>query len=177
MTETYKAIPINELPYPHGLGKGEYPKLGQRMKRLLGEDKWMDPCKNQKNFWTDEYQAAIREFLAPEFDAKGDIRVIAAEALDQAQKHQLFDTPLRNDAGVDPEGQYIAILQGQQQNLHGEQQEVQDWVFFPPRVEIDGSGELAIGDGRHRLSYLRSLVEKEEPDFPVFVRYCDYTDE
>ncbi|EID11104.1 hypothetical protein MPHLEI_20589 [Mycolicibacterium phlei RIVM601174] len=48
------------------------------------------------------------------------------------------------------------------------------WTRHPPRLELNHPHHpvtaAGLGDGRHRLSLLRSLIEPQEPEFPVLVQ-------
>lgn len=159
----YTTVPVSRVPYPAGLGKHEYPDLESGMRALLGRD-YGDPSVAERKFWTPEYQELIRLHLAPEFDPLGDIIDIAAQAASAAQASNVFDVPMPDAGSVGPDQRYWA---GLPELLGGHV--VREWARRPPQIYDRGTAWL-IGDGRHRLSYLRARIEPIDPGFPVLVQ-------
>lgn len=165
-TYRFTTIAVGGLPYPEGLGKAEHPELEFGMKRLL-RHRWDDPVANERSFWTPTYQTLIDTHLKPYFDRRGDIIEIAALAVNGARASHAFDRDISGTyaeaftqyrCGIPPLDDLIAA--------HGPI--VAWWIFDPPRLFWDGYAMWFL-DGRHRLSYLRSLMQQGAPGFPVFV--------
>lgn len=165
-TYRYTMIAVRDLPYPKGLGKAEYPELESSMKRLLSQ-RWNDQAANERMFWTPTYQDLIRTHLEPKFARCGDIVSIATLAAANARTSQAFDrdiTGTYQDAhveyrrGIAPLDDLMAA--------HGPI--TAWWIIDPPSLYWDEQ-TWRIANGRHRLSYLRSIVQPREPEFPVFV--------
>jgi len=161
VSRQYTVIEVSKLPYPAGLGKLEYRRLEHRMRKLLGAE-FGDPAANERMFWTPQYQHVIATYLEPEF-AGVDIVSVARAAAEAAQASDVYGQVIshekayeRYSANLPPRGQYNT-------------QQAANWTLSPPRLEYDGPN-LIIGDGRHRLSLLRSIVEPQQPDFPVLVQ-------
>ncbi|MFA5605913.1 MAG: hypothetical protein WDA07_01805 [Leucobacter sp.] len=166
-TMQFTLVPVRDLPFPHGLGKGEYPGLEKAMKALLGDD-WSVPSANQAAFWTPAYQQAITTHLRPIFDTRGDIVEIAREAASIASTSPLLDQVLPRSDGWQ---RYAATLPDRQDFSTPT---LASWTLWPPRLELnrphDPVTAAGLGDGRHRLSLLRSLIEPQGPEFPVLVQ-------
>lgn len=159
----YTTIPVSELPYPEGLGKHPYRTLGIYMKALLG-DGYDNSAVHKREFWTPRYQELIRDHLAPYLDRHGDVVEIAAQALATARVSNVFDVPMPACGPDWPCQRYYGGLPPRPDPAGT----VDIWTRHPPRLECDGTS-VSIGDGRHRLSYLRSRIEPIDPDFPVLV--------
>lgn len=166
-TIQFTLVPLRDLPFPHGLGKGEYPSLAKAMKALLGDD-WSVPSANQSAFWTPAYQQAITTHLRPIFDSHGDIVEIAREAAHIASTSPLLDKVLPRSDGWQ---RYAATLPDREDFASPT---LASWTRHPPRLELNHPHHpvtaAGLGDGRHRLSLLRSLIEPQEPEFPVLVQ-------
>ncbi|MCV7225280.1 hypothetical protein [Mycolicibacterium komossense] len=168
MSTRYTAIPVSELPYPHGLGKVEYETLEHGMRKLLGPNH-SDQDTNAKMFWTRQYQQLLRDHLKPHFDSGGDIVQIAHAAAESAHSSAVFDQTLSAD-GYTAYTQYIAGLPTwTDRHPSIAAREAARWTHHPPTLYIDAE-TFTIDDGRHRLSLLRSLIEPTTSDFPVLVR-------
>ena len=169
MTTRYTAIPVSDLPYPPGLGKIEYDSLERNMRQLMKRH-YSDASAHAKVFWFAEYQALLSTHLAPAFDEIGPIEEIAREALARAQTSPAFDRDLPGE-GVVADDVYRAPFgpKPPYPELTATQAAVEEWLRYPPRLYYRSNGDLIIGDGRHRLSYLRSRVQVADPTFPVLV--------
>lgn len=161
----YTTIAVRDLPYPEGLGKSEYRDLELGMNRLLGT-RWKDPATNARLFWTPPYQNLISEHLKPRFDRSGDIVTIAKQAATAARSSQWFDSNIIAGIGSEARAKYRGGLPDNLLDTHGFIATL--WITHPPRIHWDGK-TLSINDGRHRFSYLRSIVQPRHPDFPVLV--------
>lgn len=168
MTTLYTAIPVRELPYPRGLGKLEYKALENDMKRLLG-DRQTDVDANKARFWDADYRTLLHRHLAPRFDVDGDIAQIAREAVVRAEATGALGVSYRTTH--EARDRYTAALPPPPYNRPpGAEGAIDGWLRTPPQLYRDSAGTLSIGDGRHRLSYLRSLVQPTDPGFRVLVR-------
>ncbi|MDF0532274.1 hypothetical protein P0W64_21195 [Tsukamurella sp. 8F] len=168
MTTMYTAIPVREVPYPHGLGKLEYKALENDMKRLLG-DRQTDVDTNAARFWDTDYQTLVRRHLAPRFDVAGDIVEIARDALVRAEATGVLGVSYRTTH--EARDSYTAALPPRPYHRPpGAAGAVDGWLRNPPQLYRDSAGTLSVGDGRHRLRYLRSLVQPTDPGFLVLVR-------
>ncbi len=161
----YTTIPIHELPYPHGLGKHDYPELERAMERLLGPRLHENQRANEAAFWTTDYQGLIEKYLKPRFDRDGDIVDIARRATNIARENPLLGQ--RIYGRPDPSQRYWEQLPdiGEEQPRY-----VKTWVDWPPDFTLYKDGIRRYADGRHRTSYLRSRIQQQDPDFEVLVR-------
>lgn len=166
-TATYTAMPVQDLPYPAGLGKmADYPGLELEMRRYLGEH-WRNVEVNESAFWSARYQRIITEHLGEEhFAPQGDIVEIAKAALRWARTSRYFDTTVeghpvvaerlfKHGLAIAPDGAEATV--------------VRHWMTWTPRLVAESDGSHTIVEGRHRLSYLRSRIQPIEPTFPVLV--------
>lgn len=163
----YASLRVEDLPYPEGLGKEEHKGIQAAVKNLLGADA-LDPEVHEAHFWTGPYQAAVAEHLAPYFAKDGDLVDIARRGLEIAEANPAFGVAI--PGGETHIGIFAANLPPQP-GYSSNKSEWQEhkWARHPPRLFFK-DGHLTIQDGRHRLSYLRSMVQKSDPDFPVLVR-------
>ncbi|OCB23517.1 hypothetical protein BRW65_22685 [Mycobacterium paraffinicum] len=165
-TYRFTTIAVGDLPYPEGLGKAEYPELEFGMKRLLGH-RWDDPVANERSFWTPTYQNLIHTHLKPHFDRHGDIVEIATQAVNGAHASHALN---RDITGTYAEAftEYRCGIPSLDdlQAAHGPV--IAWWILDPPRIFCDGRAMWFV-DGRHRLSYLRSLLQPSDPGFPILV--------
>jgi hypothetical protein len=162
----YTTLPVNRLPYPEGLGKTEYKGLERGIKQLLGS-KWDQQSANEEAFWNSTYQDLIRTHLAPIFDRHGDIVENAAVAA-AARASNVFDEVMNVDID-EADRRYRAGLPSATTLFARLGHAAATWALFPPSFYPDGP-VMRIADGRHRLSYLRSLIQPRNPSFPVLVR-------
>lgn len=165
-TYRFTTIAVRDLPYPEGLGKAEYRELEVGMKRLLVH-RWDHPVANERFFWTPAYQNLIDTHLKPHFDRHGDIIEIAALAVDVARASHAFN---RDIIGTYAEAfaQYRCGIPSLNDLIAAQGPITAWWIFDPPRLYWDGNA-MSFVNGRHRLSYLRSLMQPSDPGFPVFV--------
>lgn len=162
----YTTIAVRDLPYPDGLGKGDYEDLEREMRRLLGK-RHSDSAVHQRSFWAPQYQRLIATYLEPMFARSGQIADVAAAAAQIARGSDVFGQEIPR--GVDAYGLYAAKLPAWDSPAPTLfEREVRWWVRDPPRL-VDNRTELLIDDGRHRLSLLRSKIEPLNPDFEVLV--------
>jgi hypothetical protein len=163
----FTAIAVRDLPYPEGLGKSEYGELETAMKALLGRS-YQDQAANERLFWTPPYQDIIRQHLKEIFDPHGDIAEVAARAAAVASMSAVFDQLLEDSDDASPRSRYLAGIPGYDELRTEHGYLVFGWIAFPPRIFRQGP-ERGINNGRHRLSYLRSVVEPVDPNFQVLV--------
>lgn len=170
MPYKYTAIPVAAIPYPEGLGKNDHKALEQEMERLLGPRQYRDADSNEKLFWTDRYQQLIADHLAPVFDPTGPIVDIATAALELARTSPGFDREIPGEDFYGAHGAHLPKSSDADDRLT---QRVRSWASFPPELwpDRDRPGRWCIGDGRHRLSYLRHRIQQQDPQFPVLVRF------
>ncbi|WP_142304858.1 hypothetical protein [Mycobacterium avium] len=166
-TYRYTAIPVKDMPYPAGLGKAEYDALEFGMRRLLGRS-WDHQATNERLFWTPEYQNLISTHLKPMFDEHGDIVTNATLAVDVASTSHAFDTAITAVSSCEANAEYRDALPHITDLMDRYGAKTAWWIIRPPRIWWDGTA-LGFADGRHRLSYLRSLVQQQHPDFRVLV--------
>ncbi|MET3959896.1 hypothetical protein ABIE52_006831 [Rhodococcus sp. OAS809] len=167
MYTKYASLRVEDLPYPEGLGKEEHKGLQAAVKNLLGAGA-SDSEVHEAHFWTRPYQAVVAEHLTPFFAKDGDIVDIARRGLEIADGNPAFGVAIpegenhigRFAANLPPQPSYSSSKSKWQQH---------EWARRPPKL-FSTDGHLTIQDGRHRLSYLRSKVQKSDPDFPVLVR-------
>ncbi|MBP1054458.1 hypothetical protein J6397_30400 [Rhodococcus qingshengii] len=162
----YASLRVEDLPYPDGLGKEEHKGIQAAVKNLLGADA-LDPEVHEAHFWTGPYQAAVAEHLAPIFAEDGDIVDIARRGLEIAEANPAFGVAIPG-GGLEHIEIFAANLPPKPVSNKSEGQQYA-WAGEPPLL-FSEDGHLTILDGRHRLSYLRSKVQKSDPDFPVLVR-------
>ncbi len=158
----YAVIEVQDLPYPHGLGKGEHPNLQKRMERLLG-NAWRDQDVNKKAFWTLEYQTILHDELSAGFDRPGRIEDIVRDATELAQTVAGF---AQGAASVDA-SVFDSALPAKTSNAY------ELWLRDTPILGTGSDRTTFFVDGRHRTSYLRSFVQQRDPSFPVLVRFAD----
>ncbi|WP_079610231.1 hypothetical protein [Mycobacteroides abscessus] len=163
----FKAISVRDLPYPQGLGKGDYPELEDDMKSLLGA-RHTNQDVNAAAFWTPEYQRLIDKHLPSEFDSNGSIVENARRALEFAQVNPLLGQRIYGE--TDAVHRYWTGLPESVDELP---RPIHRWIHWPPRISIYANGIRDYADGRHRTSYLRSKIQPQNPDFEVLVR-CDH---
>lgn len=168
MSTRYTALAVKNLPYPHGLGKGDYKALERDMKKLLGE-RYGDPAANEHVFWTPDYQRLLNEHIGSAFESVCDITRAASRALEHAQAGAAFDVPMAEEGGAAYDRYTADLPAAPHQYRGGIEGEADRWMRNPPSLACDTAGRLTILDGRHRLSYLRSRVEPNDPDFPVLI--------
>lgn len=166
-TYRYTAIPVKDVPYPAGLGKAEYRALEFGMRRLLGGG-WHKQATNERYFWTPEYQSLISTHLKPMFDEHGDIVTNATLAVDVASTSHTFDTAITAASSSEANAQYRDALPHITDLMDCYVAKAAWWIIRPPRICWDGTA-WGFADGRHRLSYLRSLVQQQHPEFRVLV--------
>ncbi len=169
MPYRYTSLPVEAIPYPEGLGKNEYKDLEEAVERLVGRRQYRDADSNAQLFWTDHYQRLVAEHLAPVFDPDGSIVDIAAAALELARTSPGYDRVI---PGEDYYGAHGAHLPTSTDTVDRFTMRVRSWASFPPALYPDREhpSRWSIGDGRHRLSYLRSRIQPIDPQFPVLVR-------
>lgn len=160
----YTTIPICEAPFPHGLGKLGHDELEAAMKRLLGAHHRCQAAHAQA-FWTPEYQALIELYLAPFFDPSGDIVTIVQHATAHARRNPALGQRWAEYGAA--EDNYWA---GRPDLSDQVPLEVRRWCDFPPEIIRYGDGSYRYGNGRHRLSYLRSKIEPIDPTFEVLIK-------
>ncbi|OBG02453.1 hypothetical protein A5769_12275 [Mycobacterium intracellulare] len=165
-TYRFTTIAVGDLPYPQGLGKGDHPELEFGMRRLLGH-RWEDPAANERLFWTPRYQDLIRSHLKPYFDRRGDIVEVATRAVNGAHASHAFN---RDITGTYAEAftQYRCGIPSLDELIAAHGPVIAWWILDPPRLFWNGRA-MWFHDGRHRLSYLRSLMQPSDPGFPVLV--------
>jgi hypothetical protein len=163
----YTTMAVADLPYPSGLGKGDYEDLEREMRLLLGSD-YARPAANERLFWTPEYQGLITAHLAPKFARSVEIVEVAQAAAEVARSSDVFGRAIPGGS-TDTFGLYTAKLPARVDYPSTRfEQEVQAWTRHPPRLFDDGTS-LEIDDGRHRLSLLRSKIQHDNPGFGVLV--------
>ncbi|WP_156150400.1 hypothetical protein [Gordonia sihwensis] len=155
-------IEVQNLPYPQGLGKDEYPSLKSRMQHLLGNT-WSNQDVNKNAFWTLEYQTILHEELSAGFDRAGRIEDIVRDATELAQTVAGF---AQGAASVD-ESVFNSAVPAKTSNAY------ELWLRDTPILGTGSDGTTFFVDGRHRTSYLRSFVQQRDPSFPVLVRFAD----
>jgi hypothetical protein len=150
MTITYEIRRLGTLPWPDCLGKSEYPKLELELKELLGEDYW-DRGANKRALRTNpRYRAIILANLGKRW---ADLPESVHRATDLARKAPLLGRPLLDES---------PWLQWARQQHDTEGLFVLDWLSYPAFICED-----EIGDGRHRLTYLRF---HHGPEYELLVR-------
>ncbi|WP_102145878.1 hypothetical protein [Mycobacterium hubeiense] len=160
----YTTIPISQAPYPHGLGKIGHEELETDMKQLLGIHHGNQTA-NEQAFWTPRYQRLLNHHLKPFFDPAGDIVEIARQATAHAHSNPVLNQRLPSTP--DAQIRYRA----QMPTLGPEvPQEVVRWRDHPPEITRYADGVTRYGNGRHRLSYLRSRIQPIDPNFQVLVK-------
>ncbi|BEL42017.1 hypothetical protein Isolate57625_53720 (plasmid) [Mycobacteroides abscessus subsp. abscessus] len=169
----YTTIPIRDAPYPHGLGKLDHEKLEFSMRRLLGA-RWQDQAANEAAFWTAPYQELLEKYLKPFFDREGDIVDAARQATEVGRRNLLLGQRLFHDVDPDPRSRYWdawpdADATGELARV------VRSLVVWPLQFTKYSDGNTSYANGRHRMSYLRSRIQRQDPEFEVLVR-IDYVD-
>lgn len=168
MQTRYTTIAARDLPFPAGLGKSEYPTLERAMKRLLGT-RHDDTATNAAMFWTPQYQALIRKHLKPHFDHAGDIVAIARAAATEARASALFDHVIPGDGYAAYERYIVGLPAHPADQPNGTAREIARWIHNPPSLYSPDGTTFLVDNGRHRLSLLRSEVERTDPNFQVLV--------
>ena len=147
----YEIRTLDSLPWPHGLGKAEYPCLERRLMALLGTG-YLKPAVHQRAFATNsDYRTVILEELGVRAWSH-DVIDVAAAANALAGVAPLLGVNVTND-----EHWWTWARNQPTTNPF-----VRSWLISPP--DITG-GYL---DARHRITYLRFTCA---PSFPVLVRY------
>ena len=155
MTQTLIVVPLSQLPYPHGLGKGEHKALEHDLKRLLPEQLWWDSATHQHLLESQDetYLAILRRGL--ETFRNPDVVEVADTATRIAESLLAGGAPVTAQALHD-RGAFADALAG-------ESRYVCDWICNDP-VVISGD---SITNGRHRIAALR--VYGTNPDMLVTV--------
>lgn len=167
----YTTIAIRDAPYPHGLGKLDHEELEFAMKRLLGA-RWQNQAANAAAFWTAPYQELIEKYLKPYFDRDGDIVDYAKQAVAVGLRNPLLGQRLYDDIESDPCSRYWDSSAHRSTELP---RVLRSLVVWPLHFTQYSDGNTSYSNGRHRMSYLRSRIQLQEPEFKVLVR-IDYVD-
>ncbi len=150
----YQIRPLRALPWPHGLGKSEYPELEWRMKRHLGAGH-ADRRVHEHALSGDPLYRMIAHEELGKLSWAGDLLEAVEEATRIASSSPLLGRAL---ADVDGWRSWAWTFRD------AVSFPVYSWLSAPPRII---SGTCEIGDGRHRLTYLRL---HRDPDHPVLVQ-------
>jgi len=149
----YELRPLGELPWPHGLGKRDsYPLLERRMQQLLG-DEYRDTDANRRWF---ESSADYREIAESELSNAAwstDLLASVDAAGVLAQTCPVFGRTLPHSGAWDDWVRPLHTSLGRG---------VREWLGDPASVTATG-----IGNGRHRLTFLRL---HHPPEHLVLVR-------
>ncbi len=142
MPVRFEIRPLGALPWPHGLGKSEYPDLERRMKRHLGAG-YADRGVHERALLCDPLYRVIAEEELGKLSWAADLLAAADAATEIASCSTLVGRSL---TGVDVWQSWTWPLR---ERLGFP---VYSWLSSPPRIL---PLQREIGDGRHRLTYLR----------------------
>ena len=142
MPVRFEIRPLAALPWPHGLGKAEYPDLEWRMKRHLGA-RYADRGVHERALVCDPLYRMIAEEELGKLSWAADVLTAADAATEIALSSTLLGRSL---TGVDEWQSWTWPLR---ERLGFP---VYSWLSSPPRIL---PLQQEIGDGRHRLTFLR----------------------
>lgn len=154
MSVRYEIRPLGSLPWPHGLGKSEYPELEWRMKRHMGSG-YADRAAHEHAYHCDPIYRMIVQDELGKLSWAADL----LEAVDIATAIAEH-SPLRGRT-LDDVDEWQTWAWPQRETLSFS---IYSWLSSPPRTL---PLRREIGDGRHRLTYLRL---HRGSDHPVLVR-------
>lgn len=142
MPVRFEIRPLAALLWPHGLGKSEYPDLEWRMKRHLGAG-YADREVHERALLRDPLYRMIAEEELGKLSWAADLLAAADAATEIASCSTLLGRSL---TGVDEWQSWTWPLR---ERLGFP---VYSWLSSPPRIL---PRQREIGDGRHRLTFLR----------------------
>jgi len=150
---TFQIRTLGSLPWPHGLGKAEYKTLEHRMQRHMGMDTYYSRDAHRVSFDTDPiYRGIALDELCQTHWAQGLVE-LSARVVTAARTAPLLDKPLTDS---EPWCEWA-------RNYDTREAYLRSWLINPIRVDAN-----EIGDGRHRLTYLRLVTD---PSFEILVEH------
>ena len=154
MPVRYQIRPLGDLPWPHGLGKAEYPELEWRMKRHLGNG-YGSRAVHERALHCDPLYRMIAQDELSKLSWAADLLSAVDDVIAIAS-----GSPLRGRTLEDVDD-WRSWCWPVQESLSFS---VYSWLSAPPRIL---PSKYEIGDGRHRLTYLRL---HRGADHPVLVQ-------
>ena len=158
MSHRYRLQQLGALPWPHGLGKNArhghpYRKLETELRDYLG-DRWADQAAHQRAYETGdpEYRRIVLDALT-QMPWSTDLLEDVEAATVLARSAPLLNQPLPDDQ---------SRWEDWARPRCGEKGFTRSWLGCPADI-----GPLHIGDGRHRITFLRF---HRSPDYEVLVR-------
>ncbi|WP_070602703.1 hypothetical protein [Corynebacterium sp. HMSC064E08] len=168
-------LTVDELPFPGGLGKEEHKGLLQCLKSYLNVDEYeyMDPLIHESAFYEDEYQRCLRSHLDELFLGEIDIRDVAKTAYKFVEHYEKFGEVIDPELfanGHDGQKELKKFIASVDKYLDSDSfyNKVQSWLISGPKLFLtpnnDGEEVFQIGDGRHRLAFLKSIYGKNSTE-------------
>lgn len=151
----YEVRTLASLPWPHGLGKGEFSKLRDAMEGLL-EAEYGDPAADERAFATNDRYREIAVHWLSKADWSGTVVEVVTGATRLAAGVNILGHWVEEDRWRD-RAKAICDANGV---AHGDYWNGGPYAsgdyLISPGISVS---ERGMADGRHRLTYLR-LMER-----------------